>query len=273
MDAEVARAMREHPNDQDKRDLMFAENATPLQHISKANILAKIALIERALALDPDYVWALREMARKRADLVNTGFSSDPDADLTIAAKAADRALALKPNDYSTLREKANVLRAQGNLDEAAALLRGLIERDPLQAMRHRELGLILLIQGHPEEALEKFMTAKRLAGGGDVVEVIDANIAAGLLANERFPEAIEQARRTIPEFSPESGGNADYPGLVLIAAESESGQDTEARADVQKFLSTPRTWRTMAEIQKVPYLANYPKVLDSLRRAGMPEG
>jgi adenylate cyclase len=271
IDAEVARAMHEHPNDLDKRDLMFAQDATPLQHLSKANILAKIVLIERALALDPDYVWALREMARKRADLVNTGFSSDPDADLTIATKAADRALALKPNDYSTLREKANVLRAQGNLDEAAALLRGLIERNPMQAMRHRELGAILLIQGHPEEALAKFMIAKRLAGGGESVEQIDADIAGALLANDRFLEAIEQARKTIPEFQPESGGRADYPWLVLIAAESENGQDTDARADVQRFLSTPRTWRTMAEIEKVPYVAKYPKVLDSLRRAGMP--
>jgi adenylate cyclase len=260
VDAEVARAMREHPNDMDKRDLMFAQDATPLLHISKASILARIVLIERALALDPDYVWALREMARKRADFVNRRFSSDPDADLTIAAKAVDRALALKPNDYWTLREKANVLRAQGNLDEAAALLRGLIERNPMQAMRHRELGMILLIQGHPEEALEKFMIAKRLAGGGDSVEDIDADIAGALLASGRFPEAIEQARKTIPEFAPESGGSADYPWIVLIAAESEHGQDTDARADVQKFLSTPRTWRTMAEIQKVPHVANYPR-------------
>ncbi len=37
--------------------------------------------------------------------------------------KAMDRALALKPNDFMTLREKANVLRAQGNLDDAAAVL------------------------------------------------------------------------------------------------------------------------------------------------------
>jgi adenylate cyclase len=207
MDTEVARAMREHPNDLDKRDLMFAENATPLQQITKANNQARIALIDRALALDPDYVWALRELARKHADLVNLGFSSDPNSDLTIAAKAADRALALKPNDYMTLREKANILRAQGNLDEAAALLRGLIERNPLAAMRYRELGAIQLTQGHPKEALEQFMTAKRLARGSDMVEAIDSNIAVALLANDRFPEAIEQARRTIPEIPAEGGG------------------------------------------------------------------
>jgi hypothetical protein len=36
-----------------------------------------------------------------------------------------------------------------------------------------------------------------------------------------------------------------------LIAAESANGQDAQARADLRTFLSTPRSWRTMAEIQK----------------------
>jgi hypothetical protein len=37
---------------------------------------------------------------------------------------------------HRALTEKANVLRAQGRLDEAAALLRFLIERNPQSAMR-----------------------------------------------------------------------------------------------------------------------------------------
>ena len=184
---------------------------------------------------------------------MNNGWSPDPAADLAIATKAVDRALALKPNDFLTLREKANVLRAQGNLDEAAALLRGLIERNPLSAYRHRELGLILLIQGHPQEALEEFVTARRLARGTDVVEAIDANLATGLLANDRLPEAIEQARRAIAEFPSDSERIAEEPWLVLIAAESANGQDAQARADLQKFLSTPRNWRTMAGIKSSP--------------------
>ena len=56
MDAEAARAMREHPDSLDKRDLMFAALATPCHSHRRQNILARIALIERALALDPNYV-------------------------------------------------------------------------------------------------------------------------------------------------------------------------------------------------------------------------
>ena len=92
-----------------------------------------------------------------------------------------------------------------------------------------------------------------------------------GLLVNDRFPEAIAQARLAIGEYPPDSGRNAEAPWLVLIAAESANGQDAEAQADLQKFLATPRSWSTVAEIQKFDDLAA-PKLLDGLRRAGMPE-
>ena len=69
-DSESARALREHPDNLDKRDLMSAEAATPLSQMSEANLLAQLALIERALTLDPDYVLALRERARKLAQMV-----------------------------------------------------------------------------------------------------------------------------------------------------------------------------------------------------------
>ena len=163
MDAEAARAMREHPDSLDKRDLMFAAGRLPCHSRRRQNSLARIALIERALALDPNYVWALREDARMHAYLVLNGFSSDRDADLARATKAVDRALLLAPNDVDALRAKAIVLRAQGDLDEAAALSRKVIELDPQWGWRYRELGLILLIQGHYKEALENFVTAKQL--------------------------------------------------------------------------------------------------------------
>jgi hypothetical protein len=98
-------------------------------------------------------------------------------------------------------------------------------------------------------------------------------SLALGLLVNDRFPEAIAQARLAIGEFPPESGRAAEAPWLVLIAAESANGQDAEARADLQKFLAAPRSWSTMAEIRKFDSPLAAPKLLDGLRRVGMPEG
>jgi hypothetical protein len=75
-----------------------------------------------------------------------------------------------------------------------------------------------------------------------------------------------------IPEFSAAQGMLAEFPWLALIATESANGQDTEAHADLQTFLATARTWRTMAAIQKRLSFAANPKLLDGLRRAGVPE-
>jgi TolB-like protein len=271
IDREAARALREHPDSLDKRDLMFAALATPLGQPSKANFLAKIALIDRALALDPNYMWALESSARCRMVLVLLDYSSDPAADLAIAAKAADQMLLSDANSAVSLRAKAEVLLAQGNWDEAAAVLRRVIALQPLTGFRRIELGVVLMAQGHHREALESFLTARQLAGGADPVYIIDKNIALELLATDRFSEAIAQAWLAIGEFPPDSGREAETPWLALIAAESESGQDADARADLQKFLATPRTWSTMTAIEKVARFVANPKLLEGLRRAGMP--
>ena len=269
VDSESARALREHPDDLDKRDLMLAVSATPMSQISEANLLARLALIERALALDPDDIVALRERARKLAQMVNNGFSSDRDRDLAIAAKSVERALVISPNDYWTLREKAVVLSAQRNYNEAAALLRRLIERRP-QAFRHLQLANILMIQGHYSDALENFITARRLAVGSDSINTLDAGIAFGLLGNDRFSEAIEQARLAITEFPPDAGRDGEHPWLILIAAEGVSQHEEEAHADLNRFLATPRKLHNMTELEKLPQYASNPKLLEGLRRAGM---
>src|SRR5215469_16952570 len=121
------------------------------------------------------------------------------------------------------------------------------------------------MAQGHFKEALENLMTAKRV-GGAPPSPLFSQSLAFGLLANDRFAEAITEAQLAIAQ---NVGRDA---WLALIAAESENGQDAEARASLQKFLAMPRTYRTLAEVQKTPPFAANGKLLDGLRRAGMPE-
>jgi adenylate cyclase len=276
VDAEAARAQREHPNSLDKRDLYYAARATATGPETKQGYLARISLIERALAIDPDYIVALNRKTLLFASFVARGFSSDRDADLATANKTADQALQLAPNQRDALFRKALVLRVQGNLDGAAAIIHKTIDLDPLDGGRHHELGVIRMGQGRYKEALESFMTAKQLAAKTDLV--LDQGLAYALLANERFPEAIAQAQLAIAEWPPEGGPDAEVPWLVLIAAESENGQDAQARTDLQKFLAMPRTFRTIADIQGTTsappaysHLATLKQLLDGLRRAGMP--
>jgi adenylate cyclase len=147
IEAEVARAMREHPESLDKRDLLLAEIAFT-RWSSKEDALKQIALIERALTIDPDYVRVLGDKANAYVNLVFAGYSDDPSADLSTAMKAVDRALQLAPNNLRALRRKATVLRAQGDLDGATALIRKILELEPLDGYKYRELGIIQITQG-----------------------------------------------------------------------------------------------------------------------------
>ena len=265
MEEDFARALREHPQTLDKRDLMFAASRRTLMQSSKENILGQLALIERALVLDPSYVWALRESARKHANLVTSGFSTDRASDLALAMERVDRALMLAPNEFYTLREKAVVLRAKGHWSGAAALNRQLIERQPLNGYRYQELGSVLMAQGLHTEALENFEAARRLAVETDSVNSIDASVAAALVANGRYAEAMERAHLAIQEFPHGTGLSAETAWLALIAAESASGLEAAAVDDLRRFLSIPRTWRTMAAIRSSPQLAANPKLLAGL--------
>jgi len=272
VDAEIARAMREHPQDLDKRDLMFAANAKSLLTASKENYLKRMSMVEQALALDPNYLWALRTYGGLHAGLVQNGYSSDPDTDLKRGLQSLDRALQLAPGDYDALQGKSRVLRAQGDLDGALAVIRKLLELRPRSAALYFNLAVILLIQQHPQEALENYLTAQRRAVSNEIVESLDAAIPAALVANQRYAEAIPQARLAIAKLPP-SGFWAEYPWLALIAAESSLGLEADARADLQKFLATPRTRRSIAEIRKSsPSLNANLQLLEGLRRTGMPE-
>ena len=137
------------------------------------------------------------------------------------------------------------------------------------------------MAQGHYKEALENFLTAKRLIPAtthpsqDQSSSRTEESVASGLLANDRFNEAIAAARLAIAErVTPDADRSAEFPWLMPIAAESEDGQDAQARADLQKFLATPRTFRTIADIQRsgLLHLATISQLLDGLPRAGMPE-
>jgi tetratricopeptide (TPR) repeat protein len=183
-----------------------------------------------------------------------------------------NRALQLRPNDWDILRQQSRVLRAQGDLDGAAAVIRKLLELNPQSAYRYFDLGIIRMIQGHPDDYLQNMLTARRLATIGDDTVSIDSSIATALLANGRFDEAISQARLASAEFSKDSGRNGEFPWLTLIAAEYLSGNVAGAKAQLRNFLGTPRAFENLAAVKTVASLAANENLLDGLRGAGMPE-
>jgi len=271
LDVEVDRAMRDHPDRLDKRDLVNALLSTRLTARTKQHYLEKMSLVERALALDPNDLEGLERKARLHAEFVMMGYSSDAAADLAIADEAADRAFTINPNGLLTLRARTNTLRARGDWPAAEAVVRRAVELQPTEAGRHYELGYILMAEGRHQEALQSLQRAREFAGGADPIEIFEANIAMADVALGRFAEAIALAQGLFPAVPPNTGRFAEIPWLALIAAEGDSGQEAEGHADLQKFLATPRFWHNMSQVQKWPAFAANQNLLTGLHKAGMP--
>ncbi len=271
LDVEADRAQHDHPDRLDKRDLLNAALSTRLTALTKEHYLEKMSLVDRVLAIDQIDFQGLERQARFHAEFVLLGYSSDPAADLAIAEKASDRLFSIDPNNLLALRARAVVLRARGDWPAAEAVVRRAIELQPTEAMRHYELGSILMAEGRHQDALQSFLNARRFAGGSDPVYLLDANIAMAKLAISQLAEAMAMARVSISELPPNSGRLAELPLLALIAARSDSGQDDEASAALLTFLATPRSWHSMTQIQEWPAFVANRNLLDGLRKAGMP--
>jgi tetratricopeptide (TPR) repeat protein len=167
-----------------------------------------------------------------------------------------------------SLRAKAAVLRAQGNWDEAEAVQRKALEKQPHESNRHTEMGLIQMALGKHPDALESFAKARQFAGGSDPSYWIDANRALALIANDKCTEAMNTAQQAKRAYPPEGGFGEESAGLALIAAQSLCGQMAKARDDLRDFRAQPPSLRNLTEVGKVAALAANPKLIDGLRSA-----
>ena len=266
IDTEVARARREKAGTLEAADYYLAALESALIPLNRGNMLARVALLDQALGVDPDYWPALALVSRLRAIVVLNDWSADREADIAMAGRTVDKLLEGRPRDVYLLRTKAYVLRAQGNMEQALAANRRVVELAPQMADSHREIGVILQGQGKFAEALASFRAARQLVEGD---AVLDGQAAAALLATGQFGEAVALARAALRESQ---GGVADTPWLTMIAAEALADQAAQAKADLAAYLGANPATRSLAELRKSPYLASIPNLLDGLRRAGMAE-
>jgi adenylate cyclase len=164
------------------------------------NFRESISMIERALALDPQSTEAQSQLAHLLSGRVLTATTDSAPADLARAEGLVDEALVASPRYAFAHFVKGQVLRAQRRWEEAAAeyedaialnrnlagalsglawckLNAGSIEqviplaeqairlspRDPLIGVRYYQIGIVHLLQSHPDKAvawLEKARSA-----------------------------------------------------------------------------------------------------------------
>jgi TolB-like protein/class 3 adenylate cyclase len=227
---------------------------------------------ERALALDSGNVDALLAVGRADFEVGAAFLSDDRPARLASAEATIDKVLSLRPND-ALAHEILGLAQMQTNrAAQAIAEFERALALDPNLAAAHADIGDAKIFIGRAGETEAHVNEALRLSphDGRAWLWMLFAGAAkVHLGANE---EAVAWLRRSIEI-------NRTFPlaHFFLAAALANLGKLDEARAETQAGLAlnpnfSVHGFRVGAESNNPIFLTQRERLLEGLRKAGLPE-
>lgn len=272
---EAARISRTRPANFDAEDMAVRGEAIVLAHgVDRDAAEAGFALCERVLEIDPNNVRALSILAERIATRVISVQSTDRDADIRRADELVSRALRADSNSYHAHHARARALLAQGRPEEAIAAAQRSLKLNPSFIPAYRNLCRANQYLGRAQEMIDYAERAMRLSPFDPYLAVFYNQRGLGCFMVHQDDDAIASFRCAIAH-------NAEYsaPTAYLAAALALTGQDTEARDALKRYLLIPsvntRTiarWRSLVYSSHPTYLSQRERLYEGLRKAGMPE-
>ncbi|WP_245473798.1 adenylate/guanylate cyclase domain-containing protein [Bradyrhizobium zhanjiangense] len=268
-DAEVAR-----PNNPDAVDLTMQGLAVLNRPYSREQVAESGALFERALQIDPGYPKALVGLADTLAIQVNYRWTDAPADKLRRAEKTVDQVLSQFPSDAMAHFVKGEIQRAKGrNLDAAVSEYMAAIGINPSLAPAHGALGAAKIRVGRSAEAFAPLQMAIQLSPRDPLLSTwyFYACHAHSHLA--QYDEAIDWCSRSIT-VNPFWIAYAD-----LAAANAWTGHEPEALAAIGELRRLRPDYTVALWLQdgsawsdNVVFLAEFQRIAEGLRKAGLPE-
>jgi adenylate cyclase len=190
--AEIRRASKRPTENMGSYDLYL--RALPLFYsFERAETLQALDLLDRAIALDPDFSEALALAAVCHTQMVGNSWCDDPDSLRRRGIELANRALRVGGDDAVVLARCAIALmQLERNQDRAAALMDRAIALNPGSALVWQLSGVVQTRAGAPEIAIEHLATAMRLDPVSDTNRRARAFMAVARFEQGAFAEARE---------------------------------------------------------------------------------
>jgi adenylate cyclase len=270
--AESLRAMRERPNNPDATDL--AMRAEALWSSSDESKLGDVMnLFERALALDPHNLLAMTGLAGVLQERVVQFASKDPPADIARADELINAALALQPDNSWAHGIKAWLFFAKRQFGPATAEAETATADDRNYADAYAAAGFFQLFLGHSEKGFASVEKALRLSPR-------DPGVPFWQFFMCHLHSHLAQWEAAIEWCSKSTAGDPTnfFPLVDLTAANAWLGHDREAKeaaAQLQKVYPgfTVQTWAGHHFSDDPTFDAQFQRILEGLRKAGLPEG
>ena len=270
--ADEARRAERTPNP-DSMDLYFQGMAWFNKGRNPADIARARDFFERALALDPNNLDAV--VGRACADAqAATGYYLDEQAKRLASVEAnLNRVLSQSPNNarahYCLGRVKVQTKRGAEGIAESERAL----ALNPNLASAHAVIGLAKLFDGLPEETESHELEALRVSPYDTEADVWVAYIALAKRYLGDYEAALSLYRRA-KELNPNYPTGRFNMAAVLV----ELGRLDEARAEAQAGLAlnpgfTLRRYRDGAQSDNPVFLKGRARIIEDMRKAGVPEG
>jgi adenylate cyclase len=272
--AEALRSMRERPDNPDAADLAMRASARYNSSGDSRSINSDVIdLGERALALDPQNERAMVDLANALTDRVENLWSDDPAGNLARADKLADSALALQPDDAWAHMAKAEVFFDKRQWRAAISQAEAALADDPNNPNAHANLSFWNMFLGHSEDGFAGVETALRLSPRDPSVTWWQFYMCHLHTHLAQWEQSIEWCGKSIA-----SGNASMYPYVDLAAANAWAGHDKEAKEAVAQLRKlypefTVQTWAEIPWGDNPTFNAQYQRIVEGLRKAGLPEG
>jgi adenylate cyclase len=230
-----------------------------------------VALVRRALAIDPSYAPAAAMLGWCRTIQRIHGWGSLSGDDIAEAILLSRQALEAARDDPDTVWQAGYTLFLLGaETSMAEAMLDRAVTLNPNTAMAWNAKGNALALLNRPDAAIEALERARRLSPNDPNVYWNALSTAIAHFVERRFGEAIEWADRALH----------DQPRFVTAmrvktAALAHLGRLDEARTELGRVLTidprlTITRYRAMLSLPVAPEVFGLIEV--GLRRAGLPE-
>jgi TolB-like protein/Tfp pilus assembly protein PilF len=199
-----------------------------------------IAVLERAMRLDPNYAPAWEALGRRC--YFEAVYSDGGDAAFQRSNRAYKRALELEPGRVSVAGLLANNEAVGGDLDKAYNDAQALVQKRPDAAFAHFSLAYVLRYAGRLDEAQSEC----------DKALAIDSGNYNWRTCSLAFAEAGKQSRAM--EYLTRDAGS-EWSNAVRVSVLMRQGKMTEAKLAAQQMTDNPAWMRGLVEacVNKAP--------------------
>ena len=270
--ADEARRAERVPNP-DSMDLYFRGRAWLNKGLSPENLAQARGFFERALALDPDNLDALLGTVSVDVLAASGYIADDPVARFSAIEATLTKVLSRAPNNGWAHYWMGRVLIDSNHGAQGIAESERALALNPNLAAAYAIIGFAKLANGHAEETEKHVLEALRVSPRDT-----DANVWLGYIAEaKQFLGAYEDAV-TWHLRSMEINRNRPVAHMYLASALASLGRLEEARSEVQAGLAldpkfTIQRYRVGAQSDNPVFLSQRERVIEGMRKAGVPEG